>query len=396
MRLLVLAPDAPFPPITGGQRRIHCLLAALAARHEITLVGFNWGLPSAAPPFPIRVVEVAWEMPRLHEEMTQGEEDVARTAFLKLATETDEPFLVSYFDSLAMEQTLRDVAREPFDWIIFENTFMARFLPALPPEVPKVLVMHNVLSLIAQRQAEGALGDDRIRADFERTLDFEKTAATRCDLCIVVSEQEAAAARTLLGVDRLEVVPNGVDTTFFTPTEGPTLPGYLLFTGSMNYWPNIEAVQYFAKDILPRIRQRFSEATFHIVGTSPGKEVRQLASDSITVHGTVPDMRPYYREAALVVVPLLHGGGTRLKILEAGASGKAIVSTSVGAEGLEFRSGESLVVADSVDEMVDSIIDLCSDSGRCSRLGQNARQASLPYDWLVIGSQLCRIIESLH
>jgi glycosyltransferase involved in cell wall biosynthesis len=164
----------------------------------------------------------------------------------------------------------------------------------------------------------------------------------------------------------------------------------------MNYWPNIEAVQFFAKDILPRIRRHVPQATFHIVGTSPAKEVKRLASDCITVHGTVPDMRPYYREAAVVVVPLLHGGGTRLKILEAGASRKAIVSTSVGAEGLEFHPGQHLVVADSAGEFVEATVTLCGDASECCRLGRNARQASLPYDWQVIGSQLCRIIDDLH
>jgi glycosyltransferase involved in cell wall biosynthesis len=328
--------------------------------------------------------------------MTNEEEEVAQAAFQKLATQTDEPFLVSYFDSPAMEQTLRDVARELFDLIVFENTFMARFLPALPADVPKVLVLHNVLTLIAQRQAEGTSGQDRVRADLERTLRFEKTAASSCDMCIVVSEQEAAAARALLGVERVQVVPNGVDTTYFTPADRATCPGYLLFTGSMNYWPNIEAVQFFAKDILPRIRERVPKATFHIVGTSPTKEVKQLASDCITVHGTVPDMRPYYRDAEIVVVPLLHGGGTRLKILEAGASGKAIVSTSVGVEGLEFRQDESLVVADSPDEFVEATVWLCADASRCSQLGRNARQASLPYAWQVIGSRLCRIIDAFH
>src|SRR5262249_34722231 len=127
--------------------------------------------------------------------------------------------------------------------------------------------------------------------------------------------------------------------------------GQLLFTGSMNYWPNQEAVQYFTKDVLPLIRQAIPATTFHVVGTSPSDEVRRLACEHVVVHGAVPDMRPYFRDAELVVVPLLSGGGTRLKILEAAASGKAIVSTSLGAEGLEFCPGRDLIIGDSPAEL---------------------------------------------
>src|SRR5262249_5807427 len=113
MRLLIVAPDAPFPPVTGGQFRIHHLAAALAARPDVTLIGFHWGTPAAPAPFPIRVIELPWEMPQLHWEMTSGEPSVAQAAFQKLATETEEPFLVSYFASPAMEDRLRQVTREP-------------------------------------------------------------------------------------------------------------------------------------------------------------------------------------------------------------------------------------------------------------------------------------------
>jgi glycosyltransferase involved in cell wall biosynthesis len=113
----------------------------------------------------------------------------------------------------------------------------------------------------------------------------------------------------------------------------------------------------------------------------------------VIVHGTVPDMRPYFRRATLVVVPLLHGGGTRLKILEAGASGKAIVSTSVGAEGLAFRPGHDLVLADTPEEFADAVTRLCRDGRQRAHLGRNARAASLRYEWKRLGESLCRIVE---
>jgi len=129
------------------------------------------------------------------------------------------------------------------------------------------------------------------------------------------------------------------------------------------------------------------------VGASPGKEVKRLACEHVVVHGTVPDMRPYYRDAAIVVVPLLHGGGTRLKILEAGACGKAIVSTSVGAEGLDFCPGRDLVLADSAEDFAEAVIRLRGDEGQRAHLGRSARQASLKYDWTGLGTRLSRILE---
>jgi glycosyltransferase involved in cell wall biosynthesis len=189
------------------------------------------------------------------------------------------------------------------------------------------------------------------------------------------------------------VVPNGVDARYFVPTPGSGQEGYILFTGSMIYRPNVRAVQHFSREILPRIRSRSPLARFHIVGASPTKDVKDLASDHVTVHGAVPDMRPYYADAAVVVAPLLDGGGTRLKILEAAACGKAIVSTSIGAEGLEFRSRRDILLADSAGDFSDAVVGLLGDEPRRDELGRHARAASLPYDWVQVGADYCRLIE---
>jgi len=395
MRILVVAPDVPFPPLGGGQLRTHYLLRALAAHHDLTLVAFDWGRAAAVPPFPVRVVEVPWEKPRLFQEMLGEDATAARSAFAKLTHETDEPFLVGFYQSAAMEQALERVTRTAFDLIVIENTFMARFLPALPPDVPKVLDLQNVLALIAQRQEESASAEEKVKADFVRTRRFEQWAAGQCVLCVTTSDREAAAARGLLRPGRVEVVPNGVDTTFFTPGPGPAARDQLLFTGSMLYWPNVEAVQYFTAAVLPLVRRGLPGATLHIVGADPTDEVKRLDSERVVVHGAVPDMRPYFRQAALVVVPLLHGGGTRLKILEAAASGKAVVSTSLGAEGLEFRPGEDLLLADTAEEFAGAVIRLARDDARRRRVEENARAASLPYDWERIGPRFRHLVESL-
>src|SRR5205823_3984415 len=134
------------------------------------------------------------------------------------------------------------------------------------------------------------------------------------------SEQEAEAARTFLNIPHTSVIPNGVDTVAMTPGEAAATPGYLLFTGAMNYAPNVEAVRYFVAEILPLIQAEVpGGVTFHMAGSKPAPEVKALASDNVFIHASVPDMREYFQQAWIVVVPLLSGGGTRLKILEAAA-----------------------------------------------------------------------------
>jgi len=198
-----------------------------------------------------------------------------------------------------------------------------------------------------------------------------------------------------LGIDHVEVVPNGVDTTYFTPSKSPTTTVYLLFTGTMNYEPNIEAARFLAADILPLIHKKFCFTKLHVVGMKPSKEVLNLASDQIVVHGAVPDVRPYFQEADVYIAPLLHGGGTRLKILEAAASGKAIVSTAFAFEGLSFVPGNDLLVADSATEFASAVTDLIENEDKKQHLGFKARQVSTCYDWDKIGSSFRTLIERI-
>jgi polysaccharide biosynthesis protein PslH len=393
VRILVVSPDLPFPPVSGSETRTYELVRALAQRHEVVFVGFSWGgEPAARPPFPVRVVDVRWDWPPLYREMNWGSAASAREAAELLASEGREPWLVSMYESERMEQALRVVAQEPIDLALVEQTPAARFLSALPDDVPAVVDFHNVHSLIALRSAErtSAPADEQ---EAKRTLRFERSLAARCDLCVTVSEPEAAAARALLGFDSVEVVPNGVDTSFFTPTGEGFLPGYLLFTGLMNYGPNVEAVRYFADEILPLVRANLPDAELHVVGAKPGEEVLALESEALVVHGRVADMRPFYSRAETVVVPLLSGGGTRVKILEAAAAAKPIVTTSLGMEGLSFVPGRDLVVADSPTEFAAAVRRLAGDRERRAALGRNARRVAESYDWRPIGDRLCDVVE---
>jgi polysaccharide biosynthesis protein PslH len=304
---------------------------------------------------------------------------------------------VSVSNPAPMEDVLRDVFSTPVDVVLLEGTPLARFLPMLRPEIPRVLDLLDVHSAITRHEEEAAGGSDAAaRREAERTLRFERAAAHGCDLTLAVSSEQAAAARDLLGLDRVEVVPNGVDTSFFTPSAALPDDGSLLFTGRMNYGPNADAVCYFASEILPLVRREIPHARLHVVGTDPPAQVRSLSSEAVMVHGRVSDVRMYQESAAVVVVPIRHGGGTRLKILEAAAAGKAIVSTPLGVEGLAFRPGRDLIVADSPSDFASAVIALVRDGGRRAALGTRARAVACDYDWSAIGKRFAHLLEGVR
>ena len=397
MRILIISPLVPFPPVGGLGLRTHHLLRALSAQHQVTLVGFTYGETPAAAPFPLEVIPVPWRAPKLYAEMRSTDPALSRRAFEILAHEVREPWFASYYACPEMEETLRQVVSRGFDLAWFETTSMGGFASALPAAVPKLLDFPDLHTLVAQRASASRTGEEKRQADAEteRVKWFENKLASQCACGLVCSDLEAAAARALLDIARIEVVPNGVDTKFFVPTQARSTHGSLLFVGIMDYPPNAEAVCHFVADIFPEVRRQMPAAVLHVVGARPTAEVLRLASDSVVIHGFVPDVRPYYRAAEVVIVPLLHGGGTRLKILEAAASGRAIVATSMGAEGLALAAGDDIEIADSPAEFAAAVFRLSADEQARQRLSINARRAVLPYDWDAIGAEVCRIVATV-
>lgn len=391
MRILVLSASIPFPPISGGKLRTYHLMRALSRRHDLTLVGFTYGEPASAPTIPVRVVAVPWEPPPLYQQMNSSDAAAAQRAADRLNRDGDDPWCASWAESAAMESAIQRLCEEDFDVVLVEGTAMARFLPVLPDRVPRVLDFFDVYTRMKLRND----GSQAAAFEAERTRRFERAAALECDLCIAVSEEEAAAVKELLGVDHVRVVPNGVDTAHFTPAASDPDPASLLFVGTLSYRPNSEGVKHFAKRILPRIHQEIPEAVLHVVGVDPPREVKALAGENVVVHGMVPDVLPHYQRAAVVVVPLLSGGGTKIKVLEAAACGKAIVATSVGVDGLPFRAGEDLVVADSDDDFASAAASLLKNGARRRTLGANARRAALDFDCEAMGDRACQFIESV-
>src|SRR5260370_149742 len=231
--------------------------------------------------------------------MTEAGATMAQQAADELGSEDGEPWCVNWAESAAMATTIQRIVREPFDLVFIAGTPMARFLPVLPANAPKVLDFMDVYTRMALRQAEGQQGNEAETAarEAERTRRFERAAAVRCQRCLAVSEEEASAVRELLGVDHVNVVSNGVDTSLFSPANDEPENAFLLFTGTMSYRPNAEAVHYCVERILPLILRELAEAQLRVDGDAPPTAVTAFAGRNVIAHGVVPDMRVCHRTA---------------------------------------------------------------------------------------------------
>ena len=262
----------------------------------------------------------------------------------------------------------------------------------LPQELPiaSVLFTHNVEAEIWRRHAETStswLRASLYRQQWKRMLRFEGRTLARFDRVLAVSDVDRDTFQRLypgkLAAPAV-VIPTGVDTTYFAPApERASTARRLVFTGSMDWLPNVDGVLYFCRDILPLVRQSCPDVTFTIVGRAPTHTVRKLAEEEgVEVTGRVDDVRPYLADAAAYVVPLRIGGGTRLKIFEAMAAGRAVVSTSVGAEGLPTESGRHLLLADNPGAFAQAVVRLLSDTAFRQTIERDARAlVTTHYDW---------------
>jgi sugar transferase (PEP-CTERM/EpsH1 system associated) len=306
------------------------------------------------------------------------------------------PYAVAKYRSTAFRRKLDELLKEqPFDLIVCDFLFPAVNLPRRLP-CPAVIFTHNVESEIWRRHAEtrpGALGRFLYGWQHRRMLRYEGRTLERFDGVLAVSDADRATFLRLYGdgVPRpVQVVPTGVDTGYFAPEASPADSRTLVFTGSMDWLPNEDAMVYFCREVLPLIRADEPAVTLSIVGRAPTPAVTKLAEDhGVTVTGRVDDVRPHMREAAVYVVPLRIGGGTRLKIFEAMAMGRAVVSTTVGAEGLPVTSGEHLVLADEPRTFARAAVRLLRDVGRRRALETAARAFVVErYDWSAVAGDL--------
>jgi glycosyltransferase involved in cell wall biosynthesis len=306
------------------------------------------------------------------------------------------PFALAPYRSAAMAHAIRMRCGSSADRA---DVVVCDFLtPALnvPEDLgcPVVLFQHNVEAMIWERRAKVASNPIvrlYMQEQWRRMQRVERAQCLRFDHVVAVSPEDAAVFRNRYGVERVSSVPTGVDTEFFRPSGAVSrAPGSIVFTGSMDWMPNEDGMAFFVEEVLPLVTRAVLEATLTIVGRNPTARVRALAEgrNDITVTGTVPDVRPYLESASVVVVPLRIGGGTRIKIYEAMGMERAVVSTTIGAEGLDVVDGEHVLLADDPQSFADAVIALLRAPERAEQIGrQAASHVRAHFGWAAVAEQ---------
>ena len=396
MRILWLKSDLLLPLDKGGKLRTWHLMRHLARSHEITYLAF------AEPGTPRANIGGMSEVAARVETITRSDPPKGSLRFFADAAAhlvDPLPYAVGKYRSRAYRAKLAQLLREErFNLLVCDFLFPAVNLPSRLP-CPAVMFTHNVESEIWRRHADtqtAPLQRLLYGAQYRRMLRYEGRALARFDGILAVSDADAHTFARLYpdAMTRpVHVVQTGVDTEYFSPNANPRSavpPPQLVFTGSMDWLPNEDAMIFFAREILPLVRAEAPDVRLAIVGRAPTPAVQKLADDpAITVTGRVDDVRPYMEAATAYVVPLRIGGGTRLKIFEAMAMGKAVVSTTVGAEGLPLESGRHVLVADEPHTFARAVVRLIRDEERRLELGRAARTLVVErYDWSSVSGAL--------
>jgi glycosyltransferase involved in cell wall biosynthesis len=266
-------------------------------------------------------------------------------------------------------------------------------------DISTILFQHNVESEIWRRRALTESSPARrllYRLEFKKMLAYERSTVRKFHHVVAVSEHDRQLMGAWTDPSRITVVPTGVDLQQYrrAPSSGAVVP-LVLFVGAMDWEPNIDAVEYFCREVWPSIQARIPAALFRIVGRNPVRRVQRLASISVEVTGSVPSVVDHLRDAAVVVVPLRVGGGTRLKIYEAMAAGKAVVSTSVGAEGLDVHHGHDIVLADGPEVFGGAVIELLQNAELRRCYEETAAAHAAKYDWATIGDRFGEVLETV-
>jgi polysaccharide biosynthesis protein PslH len=287
-------------------------------------------------------------------------------------------------------------ATESFD-AVFLSCALLRRLP-LPAGTPVVGDTHNVQFHLVRQTAQCASSVLR-RAYARRQWTATRCEEQRCgkdvDLLLATSDHDREIFEQQLHVERVAVVPNGIDLEEFAPAREAAERDTILFSGLMSYYPNEQAVEWFLDSIFPTILQQVPNARLVVAGAAPPRWLIRRRGRHVDVTGRVPDMRPYLQRASVVVAPLLIGSGTRVKILEAQAVGRPVVSTSLGAQGLSLRHDESIVLADEAEAFADGVVRLLQSPALARRIAASARtHVTVHFDWNRIGEHLCSLLQT--
>ncbi|MBV8085529.1 MAG: glycosyltransferase [Chloroflexi bacterium] len=389
-RILFLTPQLPYPPHQGAAIRNLNLIKLAAQRHRVSVRAFirspeeqagaealrEWSDDVQTCPAPVRPLAR-----RAAELLTSSEPDMARR--------------------LRSSQFARLVAQGNADVVQVEAIEMAQYAPRI--ETPNIFDCHNAEWLLQRRTFEADVRRGRLVGaaysliQWAALRHYEREACRRSAAIVAVSPEDRAALLDLEQELHVEVIPNAVDCTWITPGTQPPPANTFLFTGTLDFRPNVDAVGRLVREVWPRIRRSLPEARLTLAGRAPVAAIRRLDGvDGMSVVPSPPDMRPYFWSSAVYLAPLRAGGGSRFKLLEAMAAEMGVVSTTLGAEGIEARDGEHLRLADMPAALAEAAVELARDGAQRQRLGAAARElVQRRYDWSVLGPRLFEVYDRL-
>lgn len=397
MKILWVKGGGLVPPDVGMRIRSYHLLRELAKRHQITLFTFyaahDGDEHQRLNTLFDRVICMPLEIP--------ARRSIGEYASFVGQSFSRLPYSITKYCRPAVAAALRDaIEGARFDVAVCDFILPAAVFPWSLP-CPKVVFTHNVETLIWRRHvgvARNPLWRLIAWREYRTMAAYETRYLAKADHILAVSEVDAEHFRQSFGAQAISVIPTGVDVEYFAPADRrQERPDSMVFVGAMDWSPNEDGALFFIEQTLAAIRRQIPEASFKIVGRNPSEKLRIIAArHNVEVTGSVADIRPHVHAAAVYLVPLRVGSGTRLKIFEAMAMGKAIVSTRLGAEGLPVKSGENLVLADTPEDFARQTVRLLRGDGERARLGDAAREmVRRDYSWASVSTHFddvfCRV-----
>ena len=399
MHILWIKTELLHPVDKGGRIRTYQMLRELCREHRMTYLALDDG--AGGPEARALASEYCHELVTVPFR-SRGKRTAGFYWELLCNLASPLPYAVAKYRSAALTRALeRLVASHDIDVIVCDFLFPSLNVPD-GLGVPVVLFQHNVEAAIWERHAQVAAHPVTrwyMREQWRRMRAFEGSECRRMDRVVAVSGEDCRTLAAAYGISRVDEVPTGVDTDYFRPTGTVTRNrNEIVFTGSMDWLPNEDAVAWFADRILPRILAEVPDARFTIVGRTPSEKVRALARahEAISVTGSVPDVRPYMERAAAFVIPIRIAGGTRLKVYEAMGMEIPIVSTTIGVEGLPVHDGTEVLIADESDQFADAVVRVLRDPELGARLARTAAErVRSEFGWREVAARFGRICGTL-
>ncbi len=397
MNILFISTNYPYPADSGHHLRTFYTLKYLAQDNRIFYVAFKKKHQDLRDRDPIR------EMCETVDTFVTPD-DFSRlrmTLSLMKNVVSNYPYVaIKYYDERVEHRIKEILDKHRIDVVHLDLLPLTRYLNSFKG-IPVALTEHNVESarlLTLVQQSQNVFFKTYMYMQYRKLAIFEREEMGKCEICIAVSRNDKEVLNKFNPDTEIAVIPNGVDVEYFSPKNGMRVPKSVIWVGGMKDFYNRQAVNYFCAEIFDKIKKEVQDLKLTMVGKSPTKRVLELAEQNKNVKciGYVEDVRPYINEAMVFIAPILSGGGTKLKVLNALAMGKAVVTTSVGAEGIDVTNGENVIIADDPAEFARETVNLLSNPEKTEEIGKKARELVLEkYDWRKIGKRYSALYEEL-